>query len=156
MTKHFNCCTNLSFHQINICEKDFSLSEWIQSCIDKITTQHEIKDPIVIVVGTHLCGDLSKFLITAFNECDKVWSLLLVPCCFPRKKIVVREAKAVNVLFVCLFVFVLFLSLSYLRPLSCCLFFDVLSGMLKERTDGVLASIFDCACGDQIQKWLTG
>ena len=40
----------------------------------------------VILVGTHLCGELSNIVIDAFKELDDICiGLLLVPCCFPKQ-----------------------------------------------------------------------
>merc|ERR1712228_762297 len=44
--------------------------------------------------GTHLCGELSRVLINAFNELSDIgWALFLVPCCYPKKTNIVDQAK---------------------------------------------------------------
>merc|ERR1712154_44695 len=47
----------------------------------------------LILFGTHLCGELSRILIDAFNELPECFALFLVPCCFPKRDKIIDKAK---------------------------------------------------------------
>ena len=87
--KHFDSCSNVSFHFVDILAHKFSLSEWIRNEFEKYNKRR------LILFGTHLCGILSQVIIDAFNELEDVaFALFLVPCCFPKSKhSIVAKAK---------------------------------------------------------------
>ncbi len=52
------------------------------------------EDYKLVLVGTHLCGELSSIVINAFNLLPEIASaLFLVPCCYPRQSKIISQAN---------------------------------------------------------------
>merc|ERR1712228_1030017 len=85
---HIESMNNVTFNIGDIRAFKFSLSEWIRTEFKKYNKTK------LILFGTHLCGELSRILVDAFNELSDIgWALFLVPCCYPKRDKIIDKAK---------------------------------------------------------------
>ena len=84
---HLKSCDNITFYKLDIRPtKKFRLANWIKNIYSELCIQYNNKHLKLYLVGIHLCGELSKFVIDCFNELNGICiGLFLVPCCYPKR-----------------------------------------------------------------------
>ena len=78
MNKEFapHLVSNLSYMQCDIKDEHFAAK--LNDCL--------ADTPQAVLVGMHLCGDLSIYAVELFSKVHKFKAIVLSPCCFPKTR----------------------------------------------------------------------
>mmetsp|Transcript_5109 Transcript_5109/g.5238 ORF Transcript_5109/g.5238 Transcript_5109/m.5238 type:complete len:344 (-) Transcript_5109:45-1076(-) len=73
------CCNNITYEHYDIFNEEFSdfLLKESEECTEIFF--------IPVIIGLHLCGNLSVRLVHLFNNIDNLPILIISPCCLPTK-----------------------------------------------------------------------
>jgi len=98
---HLKGLSNVKFRYDNIHSQEFSswVDETVRShhkAVGETQNGTGIVRPIVVVVAIHLCGTLSDVAIRMFNRNEGIESLILSPCCMPKKSPLTLLSKKIN------------------------------------------------------------
>lgn len=69
---------------INYLTRDIMSPEFLKELEEEVHHQSQVEGRTVILVGMHLCGNLSERAIEFFHKISLIEAIIISPCCLPR------------------------------------------------------------------------